>query len=437
VDVKQVLTRYPTLCSVAEHAKLKTDLEAAAAAAATDDCKGLWRAHDAKAFAANELTFWLTIHEFGGLADNVADELERGLVKVVGAVGVPAARAAYRDKLLISDPRQFIDVRYEISAAGGSVDFFDAGTLKLEQGIGAAKRNSDMKGMRRGKPVRMEVRVVHDDWPPSLDPALEKVMLAADIPVGYSVLLSSMPNAAVAAEVKALVEALHAASGTQRTREGEPVLVKGVDFWFEPMEEKYEASGGTAVVSSIAFVDDRGDRSVHLPAFTRSMVDPHERDFFKNPAGVQVFSGEMADPRTYKDLPFSTKIGQAIANKAGQCETGIANIVVLGTPSPMADHDVVDALEGARAATFVGHADASFMASGMVAKGSGMFVPAEYSESVDNFIAPYKIISGVWHIRLGVSAPQSRIFRNPNASVPLLADDAEALAKTLPQARRL
>jgi hypothetical protein len=128
-------------------------------------------------------------------------------------------------------------------------------------------------------------------------------------------------------------------------------------------------------------------------------VDPQEREWINNPEGVQVFSGEMADQRTYEDKPFSTKVGAAVAGKVRQCAEGACNIVVLGTPSPMVDHDVDDAVHGAMAAAYIKADNGSFESAGAVRKPSAIFVPAAKSENADNLVYPYRKISGVWHIK--------------------------------------
>jgi hypothetical protein len=62
-----------------------------------------------------------------------------------------------------------------------------------------------------------------------------------------------------------------------------------------------------------------------------------------------------------------------------------------------------------------------------------MFIPGKDSQDGDNLVNPYRIISAVWHIRVGPSSPQSRVFLNPNAAIRLSPADAEVLARTLPR----
>ncbi|HEX8521762.1 MAG TPA: hypothetical protein VF669_05855 [Tepidisphaeraceae bacterium] len=361
MDINDIRKRFPTICQVADHPRLVADIEAAAKACEeTPDSKGLLRLYQHRQFAANELTFWMCLNAFAEIGDDTADEIERHLAKVVAAVGLPKARSAYRLKLLAKEYKQFMDVRYEIAAAAGAADFFDKGSMDLEPGIGDALKNSDLKGKRNGNVVRMEVRVVHDDWPPRIDPALEEVMLSADVPVGYTVSLRFPVDAAFAARVKSLVEALYTAevSGAVTAKAND------VEFSCAPLVATYETCDDQCPVMSVSFELEPDVRLVSLPGFMRAMVDPQEREFFENAEGTYVFNADLADKRTYKDQPLSTKIAQAVQGKARQCETGVCNVVVLGTHSPMVDHDVDDAFIGPVAATYVKKADGSFASGG-------------------------------------------------------------------------
>lgn len=433
MDKQSVLNRYPQLCKVAEHRRLDDDLDAALNAATdTNDRKGLWKAYWAGRFSANELTFWLCVHEFGDRADHTADEIETNLATLEREVGFDAVRSAYQKKLLARQPSQFLDVRYEIAAAAAAAKFLDPGTLKLESGIGGAAKNSDVGGMRRAIPVRIEVRVVHDCWPPSIDATAEAIVLNANIPAGYRASLRFPIDPAIAETVKGIIESLYAVYAVAHIDISKPINGAGNRFWYNDVAEAFDANDDSCPLSAVTFEAEREVRLVTPPVFTRSTVDPQERDYFSNPSGVQVFSGEFADKRTYENRPLSTRIAQAVEGKARQCELGVCNVVVLGTPSPITDSAVNDALFGVAAATFV-RGENGFESAGLIRKPSGMFVPAKFSENTANLIDPYRIISAVWHVRLGTSAPQSRVLLNPNAAVELESQDAQALADTLPR----
>lgn len=429
--VKSILERYPNLCTVAQHKNLHADLHLAAKSVEKDQ-KGLWEHHEARRFVANELTFWLSVHELGGHSDAMTVGLEGDLKKIVSTLGLEKARQAYWRKLLVSDDKTFLDVRYEIAVTAGAMDFLDQGTVTLEASIGGAKKNSDIKGKHNGQTYRMEVRVVHDDWPPRTDPNLSEQMESVDVPVGYSVSLRFPANQRSADEVCRLIKAVYEASQVKEFNYDQSTTIVGFEFWYDPQLEEFITSDEKCPACTIRLYGKDDIRIVLPPVHTRSMVDPQERGFFDNPnGGVQVFSGDLSDQRTYKDLPLSTRIAQAVQGKARQCEVNFCNIVVLGTPSLMSDHDVDDAFTGPLAATFVRNSDGSFRNGGLIRKPSGMFVPAEDSECKENLVDPYRIISAVWHVKLDSFKPCSRVIRNPNATVPLDEKDAHLLASTL------
>ena len=274
--------------------------------------------------------------------------------------------------------------------------------------------------------------VVHDDWPPRIDPSIEQAILDADVPVGFSVQLRFLPNAEGATKARRLIQGLYHHFKNGELEFGQKLEVDGVTFFAELLGTGFSNQDNAVTITEVTFEGEREDRLVSPPVFTRSMLDPQERDWIKNPKGVHVFGGDMADKRTYEDKPFSTKVGDAVARKVKQCAEGACNIVVLGTPSPLSDHDVEDGLLGALAASYMKQPDGRFVSAGPVRKGSGMFVPAEHSEDAVSLVDPYRKISGVWHIRLGTSAPQSRFLQNPNAAVPLSAEEGDALRSTLP-----
>jgi hypothetical protein len=432
MSAEQVLKRYPLLCAIAAHPKLQEDLGKAESAAKIDDGKGLWAAYKAGEFVANELTYALCLHEFGEIADGVADEIEENLAKIVAAVGEQKAREAYRDKLLVNGIKPFIDVRYEIGAAAGASLWFDKGTMQLEAKLPGSQKNSDLAGKRNGVDVRLEVRVVHDDWPAGIDATAEQTIKNANVPMGFTAQLRFLPDTTAATRIKHLIEELHRVANAGSMEFGTEVVVDDVTFHAELMGSGFSTQDEKIALSEVTFEGDQADRLIVPPVFIRATIDPQEYEWIKNPEGVHVFSGEMADQRTYENKPFSSKIGEAVARKVRQCAEGACNIVVLGTPSPMVDHDVSDAAQGAMAITYIKATDGSFTSAGPVRKPSAMFVPAAQSENVDNLVDPYRKISGVWHIRLGRSNPESRIFSNPNAAVPIGSADADTLAATLP-----
>ena len=299
-------------------------------------------------------------------------------------------RAAYRDKLLVGGIKPFTDVRYEIGAAAGASAWLDAGSMQLEAGLDGGEKNSDLAGKRNGVDVRLEVRVVHDDWPPRIDAKYEQAIMDSNVPSGFTAQLRFLPDLASAARVKHLIEELHRVTREGGMDIGEAVTVDGVKFFSELMGSGFSTQDDTVALSEVDFAGEHDHRLIVPPVFTRATIDPQEREWINNPEGVHVFSGEMADQRTYEHKPFSTKVGAAVAGKVRQCADGSCNIVVLGTPSPMADHDVDDAVHGAMAAAYIRTKDGSFESAGAVRKLSAIFVPAAKSENADNLVYPYR-----------------------------------------------
>lgn len=421
---------YPTLTSVAAHPRLGPDLDAAIAACAVNP-EQLWTNYNARAFHLNELVFTICAGPLGSFSDGSAEEMERHLKAVVAAVGLAAARTAFANKLQTANERSILDVRYEIAAAAGAATLMDAGTLKLEAPIGVHAKNSDILGCRNGARTRIEVRVVHNDWPPRVDGAAEATIRDAVCAVGFSAALRFLPDATAADVAKSVIEAL----ATARAHHGDPSVPVSADrftFWSDESNESFTCADSSCPLTAVTFYPERECRLVVPPVFTQATIDPQERHWIDNPPGVTVFGKDHADPRTYKDAPPSTKLAQAVGSKVRQCEPGACNIVMLGTPSVLIGRDVEDALLGPTAAAIQQGPDGSFGDARLIRKPSGMFVPEAKSEDAESLVKPFKPISAVWHARLGSSAPRSRVYLNPNATVPLRDADATALAASLP-----
>ena len=433
MSVSNIYSRYPTLCSIARYPQLEDDLKLAATTIGTNP-RAIVDLHNSRAFKANELIFCLCVDELAGFKDSIADEIENNLKRIVAAVGLDVVTSAYRDKLLINDPNAFTDVRYEIAIAAAASSYLEDKSLTLESPIENTAVNSDLQGLRKGWVCRMEVRVVHDDWPPSISPELLGDMENASIPTGYCVSLRYHVNESTARRVREYVEEFYEAWDKQDLTEGQTLILNTTVFSYDVDNCEIMTNDTDCPVNSIKLSIDDDIRIVTPPVYTRSMVDPQERDYFENEKTdtIHVFNGHDVDQRTYKDLPLSTRIAQAVQSKTRQCESGVCNIVVLGTPAVYADNDVRVALLGPIAATYTKGSDGALEDAEIELKPSGMFVPEGYSESSQNLVDLYRIISAVWHVRLGVSNPQSRVILNPNAYVPLGEEDANALAATLP-----
>lgn len=292
-------------------------------------------------------------------------------------------------------------------------------------------KNSDILGCRNGMRTRIEVRVVHNDWPPRVDEAAEDTIRGAVCATGFSAALRFLPDVAAAAVAKSVIEAL-ASAPPGHADPSIPVPAGPFTFWSDESSGSFTCADPGCPLTEVTFYPEQDFRLVVPPVFTQATIDPQERHWVDNPPGITVFGKDLADPRTYKDSPPSTKLAQAVESKVRQCEPGACNTIMLGTPSVLIGREVEDALLGPTAAAIEKGPDGSFGDPRLIRKPSGMFVPEAQSEDAENLVKPFKPISAVWHVRLGSSAPRSRIYVNPNATVPLRGVDAAALAKSLP-----
>src|SRR5262249_6428692 len=152
--------------------------------------------------------------------------------------------------------------------------------------------------------------------------------------------------------VRALVELLH--EHHLRTDGADEVID---DLRFEWRRGAYHCDLATSPIDSISFMtdeefeearslacdstDDR--REIVHPTSTRNLTPEYIREDYPNPLGVVTFADLPDSPR---NQPVSTKIHQMLSRKLLQCETGVVNIVAFGTPYPMNDLDVDDAVRG-------------------------------------------------------------------------------------------
>ena len=166
----------------------------------------------------------------------------------------------------------------------------------------------------------------------------------------------------------------------------------------------------------------------------RCSVRPTAPKFMKedypNPEGVRdVF--DVVDPPD----PLSKKMRDMIQKKLLQCEPGVINIVAFGNPGPQNENDLVDALFGApyvdQPFEVDEHGNRRLVGEAEMRRAPrAPFQAANLCSGADReaFIEPFRLLSGVWHIRLG-SLPMSKVISNPNASVPI----SGALGKSLAQ----
>jgi hypothetical protein len=354
-------------------------------------------------------------------------EIESHLKSLIDSgVSIETLKTAFRSKLLVGAKSEFEDTRYEIAAAARVVDLLDVGTLCFEADLPIKKplrkrekpKNSDLLGLSKGQKVRFEVTTLHDDWFVT-DPSLGEVVQSAGISSGFVVgLRSPLSTDGQAEQVKVIIEKLFAHHDSTPHQD---TTFDGVQFQWR--RGSYRTPSGQ--VRSIQFELPVEIRIIDNPVMSRSLTPRHMIEDHEQPKGAITLADVPSDRNTHKDNPMSTRIKQKLEEKLGQCEDGIANVVVLGQPLPMNDRDVGDAVFGAQIVAVEYKEDDSGLrhSKGMslVSDASGPFVPEINSTDPTQFVDPFRPLSAVWLLRIGTQQ-RSAILKNPNASVPIPED---------------
>lgn len=359
--------------------------------------------------------------------DVKAEELERNCKCIVETLGLAKARAVYRDKLLVAGSNALEDVIYEIAVTARACAVLDAGSVDLERPIPDDTKNpehlknSDIYGTFQKQPVRIEVTVLHEKPPESVDLDLVEIVKSAKIDAGFRIQMRSAVKDKDSAErVRVLVELLfehYAEAG------GTDVEIDNVRFKWHRAE--YLGSPESPIETIRFFRDGdlrgtRETRDISHPVAMRLVTPLYLKEDFPNPRGVV----DVTDlPDFPKQAPVSTKVRQMLDGKLEQCESGIINIVAFGNPKPMHDGEVVAALKGAVLLSVpFEETQEGFrrLGEGRVSRApKAPFNPADKLASDDDratFIMPFQKLSAVWHIRLGNYA-KSEMIMNPNALV--------------------
>lgn len=439
---EKVATRYPTLCQVLHGTSFAADVEEAVISCGGQDPqralhKVTLAAIGTKGGAAiksKRLSYYACCPCFTKYAEDVVDGVEADLKTLIGRLPIGQLVAAYKDKLLNDD--QFEDVVCEITAAATLASILDEGTLSLETTLAGKKSNTDVTGCLGGQKIRVEVTVVHDNWPPTLDATCREIVEAADVPVGYTVVLGSTTvTEATAREARDLIEELHGQSVASPAKD-----LRHAKFTFLLCGDDYVCSEKGTLISRLTFEDDPAVRLAAIPAASRSTMDKHERDQLQNPPGVVVFGG---DSENHNDNPLSTRIWQRVDEKVRrQCEDGILNLVVLGQSKPWNDNSVHDALFGAPFASVGYIEDESGLrhpiSSSLQHTLSGPFRPyadlpvdlsAEERELLLRLRSSFARLSAVLMVRIGGSYATAKLHVNANAATPLAPGDATKIEK--------
>lgn len=441
--IEQLKQMFPKLMAVLDGSKVKADLKAAEAyMAMPNPCRSV---HEAKAtgkFKSGVLTTHLCAALVGDPhSRHEISDIEADLARIATCVKPPDAirtlKQAYRDKLLNDD--QFDDVKYEIASAVICCDVFDKQGVSLEECLPDSAKNPDITGALDGQRSRVEVTVVHDNWPPAHSDKAQQIAESATVGGrGYSAHL----NIALAREadgelVKRLIECLYA----KRSADSGKSVVNGFTY-YKATGNEFRCDDVQAPLSYLEFTDPPFTyRQVHGACFVRNTITTDETavfdELFPKPEGVFTTTDVPHNRQTYRAESVGLKIYEMLNGKRAQCEVDSINIIILGQPMPMNDTEVMNAVRGSEAVLIpLSDADAAVGAIVWARTGMGPFTPrhaverAELSQKVKDYInheiEKFRIMAAVLVLRLEPDAAEQLIL-NPNADKPLPPKCAERL----------
>ncbi len=432
---------FPMLCELLEGTSFDNDaMDAAELAKSEEDIKA---AFESRVFSLNQLMWLLSGAVVPQWANSEASQLESDLATIVGTVGMAAARAAYRDKFLVEakcktqnskdktqDAKNKLeDVRYEIAVTARACAVFDADSIQLEKLIPDSTKdkknwkNSDVYGTIQGKPVRIEVTVLHEELPPAIHLELDDFVRQSEISSGFEITLrSALVDLDYAERVRALIELLHENQPSDGDSE---IVIDGVLFRGD--HGAYECPQETAPFESVCFYaasEFQGAeklRNIIHPCISTPVTPLYLLEDSPNPPWVKT-SADLPDAPT--QVPVSTKIRQMLAGKLQQCEEDVINIIAFGNPLPMHDNEVDAALLGplvVQVGVKTNENGSHENGEMFVSRGhKAPFAPQQFvpnKNDLTEFIDPFRRLSAVWHVRLGAYA-KSVVIPNPNAFHP-------------------
>jgi hypothetical protein len=354
-----------------------------------------------------EGTKFFTDPNFQKAVLSVLDEgTESDLVKLKAELGLAKVKSVFLDKML--NLEQLEDVKYEIAVAAMCALFVDKGSLSLELKKQGSRKNSDIAGKINGQKYRFEVTVIHDDWlvPSSVYCILEEANIP--LPAGYIVdFLWPIRTERDATFYRGIIEKAYT---HHQATPNSGFTIDALNF--QPQEGSYTCFQSGKERFTIEFTSDSA-KLAQFPAVTRSTIDEHEWDALADKPGVTLSSNVPPEQETHEDVPLSTKAHQILDRKRKQCETGYANIIVLGQPKPYDDKEVMQALFGAEYIKY------KYSSRGVVCTiPTGPFIPACDSPDPEQHIRSFKIVSAVMVIRLS-NQPKCYLIDNPNADIAI------------------
>jgi len=405
---------FPTVCRVLSDADFENDALRAERLSGDRLSKEI----DAKGFCHTPLIDLLSEAIVPEWRREEAGATEIDLALIVAEIGIDRTKTVFRDKLLSKSVNSIQDTLYEIFATAKACKVLDAGSLKLEHPLPESKRNSDIFGTFHGQPVRIEVTVLHEGPLESIDCTFVEDLEGTSIASGFSIKMRK--------PLKSKVE-LDAAKAILRGLHDHHISCNGCDATIGEVVFRWSSGSyvsSTGPIESVAFYpveSSRGAvREVTHSCDVRTTSPKFMREDYPNPQGV-FDACDLLEPKD----PLSKRIRDMIDGKLGQLENGTINLVAFGNPLPQNERDLEDALFGAQFISQPFEADDNGN-NKLLGDGRLLRAPrspfqcgeASSEDEVANFIEPFKILSGVWHIRLG-SWPLSEMQLNPNSLVPV------------------
>jgi hypothetical protein len=355
-------------------------------------------------------------------------DLERNLTTLADHLGFEETRKVFRKRLLVPVESSLQDVCYEIAVTARACVVLDPDSVQLEVPIQDASKapqhlkNSDIRGTFQGEPVRIEVTVLHEEPPLSVDAELTERLERADVASVFEITMRAplqtddKTNAAIA-----LLKSLH-----QHHIETGGANVNIGEIYFAWRDSVYESTQGPferVVFHAAGDKYGRGEiRSVsHTCTLRRVTPEYLSADYPNELEVVDVLDFVKAAE------PVSKKIRDTLQRKLAQCESGVVNLIAFGNPQRKDERSLRDALFGALIPVVQlqqdEHGGWHLSGTRSFRAPRAPFNPDKELRSDDDqetFINPFKILSGVWHIRLGLR-PLSKVIPNPNAlfTVPM------------------
>lgn len=161
----EVQVRYPVFSSLFEKKLLINDLQKAVQILVKQDSKVLYAEIEECKFNYNDAMYEFASDFIDSWYDSEVSRIENDLSRLKESWGENSLRKAFSTKV---NDGQLRDTIYEIAIASILLTTLDVNSLESEVLLNnGSGKNTDCVGAFLGKAVRVEVKRIQDDWPPS------------------------------------------------------------------------------------------------------------------------------------------------------------------------------------------------------------------------------------------------------------------------------